>query len=362
MSDSSLWQNSVSKELENIEQILKPLGFSINAKQPHISGERFLMTKEKLVLVGKYQKDDKRVIIKVSKEKNGKEEIVNEKNIRDALTKIAFTNNRLFLSNEIYFGSTENYLIWITEFIEQDKVFAAHSIEEQFFMIMNVFDMQESFHANTFENIKIASKVFPIWNAETYLDSFERLKKNILILQSNNITLKEILEEAGKLLHENKDLVNTHCGYLTHTDLAPGNTRINKRKTYMIDLTSMLFGNKYEGWARFLNWAIIHSPNLEKVILEYVKANKDEEEYLSLQLMRIYKATFLIDYHAKSLKKTSGNLHILTEKRVELWTTILGHLLNDRPMPSQIIYQHRSDCSNLRSPEEIERQKEFNVT
>ena len=36
-----------------------------------------------------------------------------------------------------------------------------------------------------------------------------------------------------------------------------------------------------------------HNPDLEKILSEYVRANRGEEEYLSLRLMRVYKLGFL---------------------------------------------------------------------
>ena len=63
------------KKLEYIGQILKTVGFELEKDQPHMQGERFLMMKDKFVLVGRQQKDGLRVIIKTSNNPLGKKEI-----------------------------------------------------------------------------------------------------------------------------------------------------------------------------------------------------------------------------------------------------------------------------------------------
>lgn len=361
MSESNKWEDKINSELKYISTLLDKKGFHLTENQPHISGERFLMTKEKLVLIGVDKNTGKKVIIKISNHEEGKKEITLEHKICSALNKIAFTNNRVLLPKEILFSREEEYSFWISEYIEQDRVFSTYSLEEQFFMIMRVFDMQESFYADTYENLKSISGIFSIYNANRYLEDFTDFLTVASEKTGKNFDLIKKLKDSYSLIESNKEIIDMYCGYLTHTDLAPGNTRINYGNIYLIDLSSMLFGNKYEGWARFLNWATIYSPNLEKNIIEYIKTNKDPDEYLSLRLMRIYKAAFLINYYIKSLDKTSGNLHLLTKKRLELWSTILNHLLDDKPVPIQIVYEHLDDCKRLRSPEEIERQKEFNL-
>lgn len=355
-----IWSEKVTLELKHISNILKLIGFELDKEQPHISGERYLMTRDKLVLVGTRIEDNLKVIIKVSDNKKGREEINQEKKIRDALASFTFSKKSIIFPVEIYFGQEENFLIWATKYIDQEKVFASYSIEEQFFMILKVFENQESFHATTFEHLRNIKTILPILHSKNYIEKTEEFKNRIFDLE-DHIKLKNSVLEALKLLQSHKRLIDMYCDHLTHTDLAPSNFRIQKKEIYMIDLSSIIFGNKYDGWARFLNWAIVYSPILEKTIIEYLKTNRGQEEYLALRLMRIFKATFLVDYYIKNLNKTSGNLHLLTKKRLELWTLILENLLDDKTIPSQIVHQHMNDCDKLRSPEEKERQKEFNL-
>ncbi len=42
----------IETELQNIADLIKPIGYILEDEQPHISGERFLMMKEKLGLLG----------------------------------------------------------------------------------------------------------------------------------------------------------------------------------------------------------------------------------------------------------------------------------------------------------------------
>src|SRR5689334_21028137 len=110
-----------------------------------MSGERFLMMKDKSVLVGT-DKSGKKVIIKVANKEGGKKEILREKQARELLQSIAFANDQIIFPKETYFGEQDGFLIWATEFISQDKVFVAHTIEEQFFLILRAFEAQEAFH------------------------------------------------------------------------------------------------------------------------------------------------------------------------------------------------------------------------
>jgi len=318
------------------------------------------MTRDKWVLTGTQIKDQKRVIIKASNLPLGIEEINKEREARDLLRKISFANEELLFPVEVYYGNSGEYLFFVTEFIPQNKVFPSFNIEEQFFMGLTIFEHQELFHATTFEHLRAIEKTFDIHNSQDYFDGFEKFKDNISLVVSDQNMLK-ILEKAGHLLYSNGLLLDTYCNHLTHTDLVPGNTRINGREIYILDLSSVRFGNKYEGWARFLNWALIHSPELEKLLVNYVSENRGEEELLSLNLMRIFKTTLLIDYYVRSLPKTEGDLNLLTQKRIEFWFKVLEAFNENKTLTEKEIQSYRDTRNKLRSPEEKERQKEFNL-
>jgi hypothetical protein len=121
------------------------------------------------------------------------------------------------------------------------------------------------------------------------------------------------------------------------------------------------FGNKYEGWARFLNFMMIHSPELEKLLIKYIRDSRGENEYLSLRLMRAYKIVFLIDFYARSLPKTTANLHTLTLARIAYWHGALNSILKDEPLPKEVVDQYVKTRNSLRTEEEKTRQKDFNL-
>jgi hypothetical protein len=354
-----LWADRLRNETEAIKKAIMPLGYKLGEEQPHVSGERFLMTRNKLVLLGT-DKTGKKVAIKASSHLDGKKEIQYEKNARDLLQSVSFAEDVLLFPEEIYFGQIQEYLIFITEYINQEKVFVEHSLEQQFFMALKAFEAQEAFHATTFEHVKKVGIVFPIFSARTYFDSFNEFQKSVKKLDEDGI-LEDILSQAEQFLKEHKATIDTHSNHLVHTDFVPHNFRVSGQKMYVLDAAAVQFGNKYEGWARFLNYMLIHNPDLEKLLTDYVRANRGEVEYLNLRLMRIYKLGYLIDYYIRSLPKTSGNLHELTKKRIAFWHRVLELMLEDKPVSREFIDEYKNKRDSLRSEEEKERQKEFAV-
>ncbi len=355
----TLWQERLRTETEMVKRIIEPLGYTLDNEQPHISGERFLMTRNKLVLIGKNRRGEK-VVIKVANRPDGKKEIQHEKDARDLLQSVSFANDVLFFPKEIYFEQINDYLVFITEYISQEKVFVEYKLEQQFFIALRTFEAQEAFHATTFEHIKKIRTIFPIFSARTYFESFSAFKKSVVELDQDGI-LEDVLSRAEKFLKDHKSTIDTYSNHLVHTDFVPHNFRVSGQKIYVLDAAAIQFGNKYEGWARFLNYMLIHNPDLEKLLTEYVRANRGETDYLNLRLMRVYKLGYLIDYYIRSLPKTSGDLHELTKKRIAFWHRVLEFMLDDQPIPREFIEEYKDNRDTLRSKEEKERQKEFAV-
>ncbi|MFA5998211.1 MAG: hypothetical protein WC814_02395 [Candidatus Paceibacterota bacterium] len=351
-------------ELSTISRLLKPLGFSLDERQPYMSGERYLMAGGKLVLAGTQDSDGTKVIIKTSSRKDGKKEIESEKSSRDLMLSLSFADKKILLPDELYYGTEGGYLFLIMRFIPQEKVFVAHTIEEQFFIALSAFEAQEAFHATTFEHLRAVKDVFPVLSSAEYFRDFARLKDSIL-RQYPDEPLRTVLERTEKFLREGVVTIDRYANYLTHTDFVPHNFRITEHTLYMLDCVpnyaTIHFGNKYEGWARFLNYMLIHSPELERLLAKYVRRNRGEDEYLSLRLMRAYKITFLLDFYARSLAKTAGDLHTLTLARIAYWREALIAVLEDRPLAKEVTDQYVATRDALRSPEEKERQREFNV-
>lgn len=350
-------------ELPIISALLAPLGFSLDELQPYISGERYLMAGGKLVLAGT-QNSGTKVIIKTSRQPDGKKEIASEKKSRDLMRSLSFADRKILLPDELYYGENGGYVFLIMRFIPQEKVFVAHTIEEQFFIALSAFEAQESFHATTYEHLRAVKDTFPILGSAEYIKDFARLKNSILQNKPNE-SFKSILDRAEIFLKENTVTIDRYANYLTHTDFVPHNFRLAEHTLYMLDCVpnyaTIHFGNKYEGWARFVNYMLIHSPELERLLTKYVLDNRGEDEYLALRLMRTYKITFLLDFYAKSLAKTTGNLHTLTLARLDYWREALDAILKDRPVAKEITEKYVTMRNSLRSEEEKERQKEFNA-
>lgn len=350
------------KNFDHIIKILKTLGFSLDEHQPHISGERYLMTRgrEKFVLLGTQDATGTKIVIKISSHPEGKKEIETEKYARDLLASVSFAKNTLNLPEELYFGVHNGYLLWVTKFVPQDIVFAAHPLEEQFFLALKAFEAQEEFHATTAEHMSTVKHVFPVVTGKNYLDTFDSFQ-NTILKYCRDEELSNTLNQAKKLLTSNESAIDRYGRHLTHTDFVPHNFRIKDRNIFMLDCAALYFGNKYEGWARFLNYMVIHSPKLELLLNKYLQDNRNQEEYLSLRLMRIFKTAELLNYYAQSLNKTEGDLHVLTKVRIDFWHEVLKSLLNNEHLDKQIIENYTATRNSLRTPEETERQKEFNL-
>jgi hypothetical protein len=351
-------------ELSTISAVLKPLGFSLDEHQPYLSGERYLMTGGKFVLAGTQDADGTKVIIKASRNADGKKEIESEKRSRDLMQSLSFADKKILLPQELYYGTKDGYVFLIMRFVPQEKVFVAHTIEEQFFIALSAFEAQEAFHATTFEHVRAIKDVFPMLSGVEYLRDFERLRNSIASHYPDE-TLRATLERAGTFLKENLITIDRYASYLTHTDFVPHNFRIAEHTLYMLDCVpnyaTIHFGNKYEGWARFLNYMLIHSPELEHLLAEYVRRNRGEDEYLSLRLMRAYKITFLLEFYARSRAKTSGDLNTLTLARLAYWREALISILEDRALAQKVTDQYVATRDALRSDEEKKRQKEFAI-
>ncbi|MFI5260574.1 MAG: hypothetical protein ACHQU0_02150 [Candidatus Paceibacteria bacterium] len=351
-------------ELATISALLKPLGFSLAEQQPYVSGERYLMAGGKLVLAGTQDESGIKVIIKASREKDGKKEISSEKRSRDLMRSFSFANKKIMLPEELYYGVEGDYVFLIMRFIPQEKVFVAHTLEEQFFIALSAFEAQESFHATTYEHLRAVKEVFPVLSAAEYLKDFKRLEESALRAYPDE-ALRTALQRAERFLTENEVTIDRHASYLTHTDFVPHNFRIAEHTLFMLDCVpnyaTIHFGNKYEGWARFINYMMLHNPELERLLVAYVKDTRGEDEYLSLRLMRAYKIAFLIEYYVRSLAKTSGDLHTLTLARIAYWREALVAILEDRPLAEEITRAYVTTRDSLRSEEEKKRQREFAI-
>ncbi len=347
------WKDYKDSELSKAVAILKKLGFTLDKEQVHISGERCLMSGYKLVLTGIKNSDNARVVIKLSSEKNGIKEITHEHYVYKKLTKLNFSYHNFILPKEILFVKIGGYTIVVTEFIKQEKKLIEMSLEEQFFISLNALKAQEGTHATAHSHAKSVRKIFNVVDSKFYINSCNSFKEGT----SDETAI--LIQRSVNFLSEHKEAIEMYSGFLAHTDFVPHNIRISKDKTYLIDHTELHFGNKYESWARFINYMELYNPELAKLLLDYVHNNRTPEEYTSLRAMRIYKLCFLIQFHTQASKKTTGDLKKLSIARIKFWSDILNSLLSNTPTDSTVISSYKKIRDELRSESEKARQEKM---
>lgn len=345
--------NMPAKKVARARDFLSDLHITLSDEQPHISGERELLSQEKMVLMGEY--GGKKVVIKISDHPNGIKEIRHDKAVRDMIERMSFATDELLQADEVLFLEKDGHTLLVTEYIEQDRIFVDRPIEEQFFIALRAFEAQEGFHMTTYEHNKQVRDVFECYTPETYLSKFAEFTKTIT---KDHPEHRELLERAGSFLKENRTVLERYNNHLIHNDFVPHNMRVRGRDLYVLDQTSFWFGNKYEGWARFLNYMVVHNPDLERLLVSHLKTHR-KDEYLDVKLMRIYKLGMLLDYYARILPKTEGNVTTITRLRIALWTTVLSSILADESVAPAVVERYIEERNQLRSDEEKKRQREF---
>lgn len=359
------WELYRQRELDIVAPMLKKLGFELEVEQPHTGGERFLMAGErdvggggyKLVLLGKSIKNGKRVAIKVSSDPKGIREIRTERKARETLRTLKFAYQAFRAPEEILYTICGKHTVFITEFIEQERTFLNRPLEEQFALALQAFKAQESVHATAYSHAKVIRNVLGMWDAKDYLTSFDAFRESAIRSNPENHLLVDSLKKARAFLAEHQETIEQYCGFLTHADFVPHNLRVREGNVYLLDSASLHFGNKYESWARFLNFMLLYNRPFEKALLQYVHDNRTPEEELSLRLMRVYKLGKLLEYHAGTLTKTTGNLKKLSEKRVEFWRKALEALIDEKVIAQDVIAEYQRERDSLRSEEEKKRQE-----
>ncbi len=362
INDKQIWGKYCENELAAVLPILKQLGFSIKKKQPHLIGERYLMqavttiSGKKLTLLGHRIKDNKKVIIKATSDPNGLKEIRHERMLRQAIQKINFAYKFFFSPQEILFTKKNGFTIFIQVFLENERPFLERPFKKQFFLALKAFKAQEGAHATAYKHRHFIKKTFGSKEAKDYLKTFKKFRQGIKEGLPKQKKIQALFKKAQSFLEKNTETIEQYSGFLTHTDFVPHNLRVKENKIYLLDHSSIRFGNKYEGWARFLNFMALHNSKLEQTLVEYVKNNRTEEESLSLQLMRIYRLGEIIFYYTNTLPKSSGDLLKLNRSRVIFWSQMLQAILNKTVLPKEIIQEYIQKRDLLRDKEEKIRQ------
>lgn len=366
LSEKELWLAYKEKELGSVLPILDELGYSLDKDQVLIGGERYLMLTRardvggggyKLILTGKRKSDDKKVIIKTSSTKEGKEELEREHNVRTILHALKFAYAPFLSPQELFYEYRKEFLISVTEFIEQPIPLLDHSLQDQFFLCLLALETQEGMQATTSSHFASVSRIFGIANTDTYINSFNAFSSSIQRRQPHNLRLSALLKEGEEYLKKHKECISLYSGFLTHSDFSPHNFRINGRNIYLIDHAALQFGNKHESWARLVNFMTQYNPDLEHLLIEYVRYNRPEEESLSLNLMRVYKLGFLIDYYTSSYERADENTQEIMRIRIDFWTDALEALLRGKKLSPQRVTEFLSTQEYLRSDEEKKRNK-----
>ncbi len=363
-SEQQKWAEYRTSEIAAVTPILATLGYTLDHDQRHILGERYLMTGArdvggggyKLVLTGK-DKGSTRVIIKVSSDPGGIREIEKERRARRTITNLRFSYHSFRAPREFLHMMRGRHLISVTEYIEQDKTFLERSNEEQFALALRTFKIQEGVHATTYAHAEAIRSVFGMVDAADYRASFDDFKKEVA--DAGNQPAVEVLEDAERFLKEETKTIEQYCGFLTHADFVPHNLRIRGDDIYLLDYASIHFGNKYESWGRFTNFMMLYNPVLEGALVQYVKDNRTPEESRSYRCMRAYKLAFLLSYHARSMRKSTGDAHQLAATRLSFWTGALRSMLNGTSLGQPVIDEYIKKRDALRSDEEKIRQQEL---
>jgi hypothetical protein len=358
------WDEYRERELAWLLPVLEGLGYALDEVQPHLAGERYLMqavttrSGRKLILLGKRVEDEKRVVIKATTDPNGIRELLHERLCRERLKDIKFAYRGFFSPEELLFVHTMGRVISIQAFIEQERSFLARPIEEQFTLALSAFKTQEGAHAATYEQERNIAKTFGLMRTTEYLARFKEFRISVAPVLTAPET-DAALTEAESFLEENQGGIEQYEGFLTHTDFVPHNIRVVGEEIYLLDHSSLRFGNKYEGWARFVNFMTLYNPELAHALTEYVRVNRTPEESRALRLMRIYRLGEILSYYANTLPRSEGDLHALNEARIVFWTAVLKAVLRNEEVPRDVIETYTQKRDQLRSPEERLRQKDL---
>lgn len=351
------WENYCAQEIKILRPFLSTLGFVLDESQVHIGGERYAFSEKKLVLVGRRLADNLRVIIKVSSDDKGIAEIKYERQSRAMLEKINFAYHVFFTPAEILYQEHDSRVLFITRYIEQECQFLERPLVEQFFLALKGLEVQEGVQVTTYEHAHEVSKYFGIWTAKNYLQQFARYQQEVAQKLPEQKELLALYEQAGLFLKNNIKTIDLYGGFLTHWDFVPHNIRIHNGDIYLLDHSSLRFGSKYESWARFINFMSMHHTELEKALLFYVKENRPASEYISLQVMRVYRLVEIIWHYANTLSKAEGDLLALNNLRIKFYTQLLTAVLADKFLDESVVVEYIVQRDSLRSEAEKIRQK-----
>lgn len=355
------WERYTGEEIPKIAALIAPYHLTLFSDQPHIKGERFLMQAlttiggRKLILLGLNTETDEPVVIKASRERAGRDELHHERKCRNLLHQMKFSYESFHSPKEVLFTDTEGYTIFVSAFVPQTVSFLERPLREQFDYALRGLKAQERTRATTAKHFAQIKNVFGTRTHHEYISQSAGFLKSATDLHAPATTLA-LLERTHQKIIASQQRIEQYCGFLTHTDFVPHNIRIFDDTLYLLDFSSLLFGNKHESWARFLNFMTLYNRDLETWLLEYIEHNRAPEEQESLHLMRLYRLEEIIVYYLNTLTKSEGNLLALNTARVKFWSDVLLAELDDIRVSDAVVEQYRRTRDTLRSESEKERQ------
>ncbi|MCD5381999.1 MAG: hypothetical protein LR017_01635 [Candidatus Pacebacteria bacterium] len=350
------WQEFVAHEKTSLQPFLTKHNLVLTPEQPHISGERFLMSGPKVVLLATNMQGVP-YVIKTTENPESKKEIEAERHTNTILKELPFAYKKILSPSEHIYTKEGKRIIIVTEFIKETTPFLTLSLKKQFDLILGAFTMLAGAHATTASHQKITQYSFDVWDADAYKNAASRFVHNAGICSDVSSTLLTTLKKAIRLFNSNPDTITRYCGFLTHNDFVPHNFRFSGDAIYLIDQSSLVFGNKHESWARLMNYMNLHNPALERALDTFVLKNYASEEYDSLRSMRIYKLIELLSYHCNAVKTSSGDIQTLSKARVCFWEAVLVSIFENSQLQEHIRTQYIAQRNNLRSTAETARQK-----
>jgi len=273
------------------------------------------------------------------------------------LGKIKFAYHVFFSPEEILYKEEKTRVIFITKYIEQDCQFLDRLIANQFFLALKGLEVQEGLQVTTYEHAKEIGNYFGIWSADDYWQKFSQYHQDILAKLPGQKEILDLFSQTETFLSNNKKTIALYSGFLTHWDFVPHNVRVKGNDIYLLDHSSIRFGNKYEGWARFINFMTLYNPELAEALLFYVQKNRPASEYLSLRAMRVYRLAEIIWHYANTLDLALGDLKILNQARIDFWLKVLSAVLANKYLDAKVVDDYRKKRDSLRSQSEKDRQK-----
>lgn len=359
------WQTYCTEELDLLKPLLAAQGLTLEEDQPHLKGERFLMQAAttasgvKLILFGTTATGEK-VVIKATRNPAGQAELRHERRCREVLHQLKFAAEVFHTPPEVAWLEADGFVVSVQQFIDQVSTFLARPLEEQFSLALAALKAQEGAHATTASHHRLIAGIYEERHSDAYLAQLETFAAETKATLKDAVGLHELLQQTHTTLKAHERTVEQYTGFLTHTDFVPHNIRIDASGTmFLLDHSSLTFGNKHEGWARFINFMTLYNPPLARWLTKYVADNRSPEENRSLKLMRLYRLCELVWYYQNKLPLSTGNLYELNYARVFFWADVLKYVLDDKEIPPELIVTYENTRDALRSADEKERQKDL---